>query len=174
MSRVGAQVGRAPARGKKVTKKTVKLAESTVSKIVKYEKLLPLDIYKDLMSIKLFDDDSTLQLPRDNELFYNLIYKIELNGYTEVKNFLISNKEKWKSTKEIYFAFSEFEVSKIKFRNDIETYHIQPIVSKGLYQCPKCSSRNTLDNSAQTRRGDEGVTVKAYCTDCTYSWRISS
>jgi len=48
----------------------------------------------------------------------------------------------------------------------------EAVMGDSLLQCFKCKKRKVVDYQLQTRSGDEGMTVFAYCTACGNRWKF--
>ena len=108
--------------------------------------------------------------PNHNDVFYEIINRIEKIGYNMLYVFLSSHV--WKDEQDLYFSFPEFDSASYKYKKFIEEQFAVKEVVAGLYICKACKSDKTISFTAQLRSRDEGETVIIECTACGNTWKI--
>jgi DNA-directed RNA polymerase subunit M/transcription elongation factor TFIIS len=120
------------------------------------------------------DDDDRSDYERERRESIELLYQISLQilefGFDTVYDYLTS--EVWYNRKDIYLNSPALTPARDKFKLYVDLYQSKPEVSKGLYKCPKCGSKEVLTAESQTRSADEPLTVFAKCIHCNKQWTM--
>jgi DNA-directed RNA polymerase subunit M/transcription elongation factor TFIIS len=73
---------------------------------------------------------------------------------------------------ELTHAAQREETERIVYNGSISPHvAVRAAASVGLYTCGKCRSQRTVFSTAQTRSGDEPMTVFIECVDCGKTWK---
>jgi len=103
------------------------------------------------------------------ELLYSIIDSFHKKGWDATFGYLEANQGK--SQRELIFGLPTLESSREKERIDLALFREKEEASKGIYKCPRCSSRETVSNQKQTRSADEPMTTFIRCVACNFNWR---
>jgi DNA-directed RNA polymerase subunit M/transcription elongation factor TFIIS len=126
-----------------------------------------------LLSLKFSNDEPVLTM-EDRGFVYEIVNLLMTVGYEDTYNFLKMNwEEKFglspNTRNMIIFENPLFETLKIKFINDTNFYKNKIEVSAG-EKCKKCGSIETISAERQCRSGDEAVSIRVTCLQCTHHW----
>ena len=179
MAKVGQYAGRIHGTSTGPHKLTIsnlnKQASSQVQSSISSELIKPKpSIYEQLGTLsQLKYSNSELIFPvnvKDNNILYEVIYRIKEKGF-DVVNAILTSKI-WKNEEDLYFSFPEFDSAIYKYNKFIEDQFDVKEVMSGLYKCKRCKSDKTTSFTVQLRSRDEGETTKVYCTSCNFEYKI--
>lgn len=104
-----------------------------------------------------------------NELIIALVALIRERGASAAIQFLQENSGL--TVRELIFNHPLLEKARIKERIDLEIFRTKIRGSAGVFQCPRCGSRETVSAEKQTRSADEPMTIKITCVACGFNWK---
>ena len=127
-----------------------------------------------LSELKFNRGDNILTLA-DRPFVYEIVDMLNKLEYEVVYNFLNAGWEKIFGSgsglrKKIVFENPLLSRSKDKLAMDMEIYRNKVDVEKGMVDCKRCGSAETLSVAKQKRSADEPMTVQVTCTQCKYKW----
>jgi len=114
----------------------------------------------------IIDPDNSIGL----DIYYEVLSRIKNSDFNAVYSYLTS--KVWIDEDDVYFNLPEFKNAEYRYNKYIESYHDEREMIGGLYKCKFCKSNNTNTAEKQTRRGDEGATVRVFCLDCGRNWGL--
>lgn len=127
-----------------------------------------------LVELKFDSGDNILTLT-DRPFVYEIVNMLNKLNYEVVYNFLNAGWEKVFGSgaglrKKILFENPLLSRSKDKLKMDMEIYRNKIDVERGMVDCKRCGSSETLSVASQKRSADEPMTVRVTCLSCNHKW----
>lgn len=113
-----------------------------------------------------------LQLARDpdfNELLMTVVALIKTQGIEATLAYLRS--QPGATARDLIFNSALLENARMKERIDLDIFRNKVKGTAGVFQCPRCGSRETVSAEKQTRSADEPMTIKITCIACGFNWK---
>lgn len=121
----------------------------------------------------------------DKYILYEILTLLPKIGWDEVIKLLnndstfsnINSNKKERDLKEetntgILFGNSLLKEQQLRELAIIEIYRYKDITQEGVFDCPKCKSKNTSTVQKQVRSSDESASCFNHCISCNYDWRV--
>ena len=152
----------------------VPVSQPLINSSYQIKSLVTQEQLSDIKNLKYKNGEYIVGDIKNNDIYYEIICRIQKQGYNFVYDFLIS--KKWDNAEDLYFSLTEYESSSYKYNKFIEENFTVKKVVEGLYICRRatCRSNKTESYTRQTRARDEGETVFVKCTVCGENWKIGS
>ncbi len=137
--------------------------------------LVTYDQATDLSNIRFKTRQTPVLTLKDRPFVYEITNMLNKLDYDIVYNFLDTDWEKVfgpviNIRHKILFENPLLSQAKQKQQLDMEIYRSKVDVSIGAVDCKRCRSSETISVERQIRAADEPVSIKIFCTSCSYRW----